>query len=63
MGPDVGLGVRWHVVMRPGKRRELDNNPNEAVIEKIEILRVSARAMVAHSFRPVEFIGCSRPTE
>ena len=34
MRPDVRAGVRWRVAMRLGKCRELDNDFNEAVIEK-----------------------------
>ena len=45
---DAKAGVRWQVAMRPGKRRELDkeNNPIDALVEKVEKLKASIRAKV-----------------
>ena len=50
---DAKAGVRWQVAMRPGKRRELDkeNNPIDALIDKVEKLKASIRAKVEHPFR------------
>ena len=54
--PDARADVRWHVAMRPGKRRELDKaiNPIDAVIDKIEKLKAGIRAKVEHPFRVVK---------
>ena len=51
--PDAKPSVRWSIVMRPGKRRELDkeNNPIDALIDKVEKLKASIRAKVEHPFR------------
>jgi transposase, IS5 family len=44
--------VRWHVAMRPGKRRELDlNNRLDAIYNQIERLKAGLRAKVEHPFR------------
>jgi IS5 family transposase len=44
--------VRWHVAMRPGKRRELDlNNRLDAIYNQIERLKAGVRAKVEHPFR------------
>ena len=54
--PDAKAGVRWQVAMRPGKRRELDkeNNPIDALVEKVEKLKASIRAKVEHPFRVIK---------
>ena len=54
--PDAKSGVRWQVAMRPGKRRELDkeNNPIDALVEKVEKLKASIRAKVEHPFRVIK---------
>jgi len=44
--------VRWHVAMRPGKRRQLDlNNRLDAIFDQIERLKAGVRAKVEHPFR------------
>ena len=44
--------VRWHVAMRPGKRRKLDlNNRLDAIYNQIERLKAGVRAKVEHPFR------------
>jgi IS5 family transposase len=44
--------VRWHVAMRPGKRRQLDlNNRLDAIFNQIERLKAGIRAKVEHPFR------------
>ena len=46
------LDVRWHVAMRPGKRRALDRScKSEQLIEQVEKLKASVRAKVEHPFR------------
>ena len=42
--------------MRPGKRKKLDreNNPIDALVNKIEQLKASIRAKVEHPFRVVK---------
>ena len=54
--PDAKAGVRWQVDMRPGKRRELDNenNPIDALFDKVEKLKASIRAKVEHPFRVIK---------
>lgn len=59
MRPDVRAGVCWHVVLRPGKRPELDKKFNEAVIELSKNLRTSACAKVEYPFHFVERFCCS----
>ena len=51
--PGANPSVRWHVAMRPGKRKKLDKagNPIEALIDKVEKLKASIRAKVEHPFR------------
>ena len=53
---DAKPGVRWQVVMRPGKRKKRDKagNPIDALIEKVEKLKASIRAKVEHPFRVVK---------
>ncbi|MFM0295845.1 MULTISPECIES: IS5 family transposase [Paraburkholderia] len=44
--------VRWHVAMRPGRRRELDLNDRlDAIYDQIERLKAGIRAKVEHPFR------------
>jgi IS5 family transposase len=47
--------VRWHVAMRPGKRKALDpTKPLDAITDKIERLKASVRAKVEHPFRVIK---------
>ena len=47
--------VRWHVAMRPGKRRQLDlNNRLDAIFNQIERLKAGIRAKVEHPFRVIK---------
>ena len=50
--PDAKHSVRWHVAMRPGKRKKLDkvNSPIDALIDKIAKLKAGIRAKVEHPF-------------
>jgi transposase, IS5 family len=44
--------VRWHVAMRPGKRRQLDLSDRlDAIFNQIERLKAGIRAKVEHPFR------------
>jgi transposase, IS5 family len=48
-------GVTWAVAMRPGKRNAWDKeSPLDSVFEKIEKLKATARAKVAHTFRGIK---------
>jgi IS5 family transposase len=47
--------ARWHVAMRPGKRRALDKtSAMGAVLDRIEHLKASVRAKVEHPFRVIK---------
>ena len=54
--PDAKHSVRWHVAMRPGKRKKLDkvNSPIDALIDKIAKLKAGIRAKVEHPFRVIK---------
>jgi IS5 family transposase len=44
--------ARWHVAMRPSKRRKLNlDDPVDAIYDKIERLKAGIRAKVEHPFR------------
>jgi transposase, IS5 family len=44
--------VRWHIAMRPGKRKELDLSDRlDAIYDQIERLKAGVRAKVEHPFR------------
>src|SRR5579864_7457102 len=47
--------VRWHVAMRPGKRRQLDLSDRlDAIYDQIERLKAGVRAKVEHPFRIIK---------
>jgi len=49
------LGPRWHVAMRPGKRRQLDKTQMlDALVDLIERMKASVRAKVEHPFRVIK---------
>lgn len=49
------LDVRWHVAMRPGKRRVLDKmRESHRLVDHLEKLKASVRAKVEHPFRVVK---------
>lgn len=53
--PDAKSGVRWHVAMRPGKRKALDmTQPLERLKDEFEKLKASIRAKVEHPFRVIK---------
>jgi transposase, IS5 family len=44
--------VRWHIAMRPGKRRQLDLGDRlDTIYDEIERLKAGIRAKVEHPFR------------
>ena len=50
-----GLGLNWHVAMRPGRRRALDvSRPLSALINEAERIKASIRAKVEHPFRVIK---------
>lgn len=54
--PDAKAGITWHVAMRPGKRKALDKESNEAdaLLDQAEKLKASIRAKVEHPFRVIK---------
>lgn len=53
--PDAKPGVNWHIAMRPGKRRALDQSSAlGAMIERVEKIKASIRAKVEHPFRVIK---------
>ena len=53
--PDAKEGVRWHIAMRPGKRKALDtSHPVDGLVDQIEKLKASVRAKVEHPFRVIK---------
>ena len=54
--PDAKATQKWHVAMRPGKRKKLDkdNNPVDALIDQVEKIKASIRAKVEHPFRVIK---------
>lgn len=49
------IDAKWHVAMRPGKRKALDKNtPMGAVMDKLEHVKASIRAKVEHPFRVIK---------
>jgi len=53
--PDAHADVKWHIAMRPGKRRALDKSRRvDALIEQLEQLKASIRAKVEHPFRVIK---------
>ena len=54
--PDAKADVSWHVALRPGKRKALDKENNEAdtLLDQAEKLKASIRAKVEHPFRVIK---------
>lgn len=48
--------VQWHIAMRPGQRRRLDQsrNPMDALTGQLEHIKASIRARVEHAFRIIK---------
>jgi len=53
---DAKASHKWHVAMRPGKRKKLDkdNNPRDMLIDKVEKIKAGIRAKVVHPFRVIK---------
>jgi IS5 family transposase len=48
-------GVKWHIAMRPGKRKLLNTDTKlGAMLDKMEYLKASVRAKVEHPFRVIK---------
>ena len=53
--PDAKVDVKWHVAMRPGKRKLLDKtDPVDALTGQVERIKASIRAKVEHPFRVIK---------
>ena len=54
-GSKAKAKIKWHVAMRPGKRKALDANRElHKLLEKVERLKASVRAKVEHPFRVIK---------
>jgi IS5 family transposase len=52
---DAKLGIKWHIAMRPGKRKALnEDNEADALTDKAEKLKAGIRAKVEHPFRVIK---------
>ena len=52
---DANANVKWHIAMRPGKRRALDkSNAADVLIDQAEKLKAGIRAKVEHPFRVIK---------
>lgn len=64
--PDAKAGHKWHVAMRPGKRKKLDkdNSPRDALIDKVEKIKSGIRAKVERpfGFTKVRYRGLKKNT-
>jgi IS5 family transposase len=50
-----GIGVRWHVAMRPGKRKALDKSTLMGeIMDKLGQTKAGVRAKVHHPFRVIK---------
>ena len=53
--PDANSHTRWHVAMRPGKRRALDKTQEVGrLTDELERIKASIRAKVEHPFRVIK---------
>ena len=54
--PDAKASHKWHVAMRPGKRKKLDkeNKLSDALIDRVEKIKAGIRAKVEHPFRVIK---------
>jgi len=48
------VATRWHVALRPGKRRVLPNSPLGRIAEQVEQLKARVRAKVEHPFHIIK---------
>jgi transposase, IS5 family len=53
--PDAKADVRWHIAMKPGKRRLLDrHDPAQRLADQLETIKARIRAKVEHPFRVIK---------
>ena len=53
--PDARAGVRWHIAMRPGKRRQLDRSDSvQRLVDELEAIKARIRAKMEHPFRVIK---------
>jgi len=53
--PDAPARAKWHVAMRPGKRRALKcDDPIDIMINEVERIKARIRAKVEHPFRVIK---------
>jgi transposase, IS5 family len=52
--PEAQHSPRWHVAMKPGKRRALGKSAYDRILERIEKLKAQVRARGEHAFRVVK---------
>ena len=53
--PDAKAGVRWHIAMRPGKRRALDKSRLvDELSDQLERIKARIRAKVEHPFQVIK---------
>ena len=53
--PDTKPDVKWHVAMRPGKRKALNKqDAADALIDAAEKIKAGVRAKVEHPFRVIK---------
>src|ERR1035437_2362146 len=52
--------VKWHVALRPGKRRALPDTPRGRLLDQIEQAKASIRAKVEHPFHVVKNLFAHR---
>ena len=57
-----GKAVRWHIAMRPGKRRALPDTPWGVAMERLEQVKARIRAKVEHAFHVVKNVFRHRKT-
>jgi IS5 family transposase len=59
---NLGKTVIWHVAMKHSKRKALPNNKLGRMREKLEVLKASMRAKVAHPFHVLKNLLRHRKT-
>ena len=59
---NVGKSVTWHVAMKRAKRKALPKNKLGRMLEKLEQVKASVRAKVAHPFHVIKNLFRNRKT-
>jgi IS5 family transposase len=53
--PDAPTRAKWHVAMRPGKRRAVKcDSPIDIMVNEVERIKARIRAKVEHPFRVIK---------